>query len=400
MRQYIAAMAVLCLFLILGCAQFENENAPTNGAAKQSNVSELVTAENLSDFIRIEVQPTTKAEKYMVYFGWPKLSESARVRIRMEQTLAVVEYAQTTFSHEVTHNQTLTYTFDVLGADSKIQKSFSKQVKVPRDFVVREGQNQFSEDTRLQVNRIFMAGTPLRTNGFNVEIFSNELIADKGIIETFPEGTKAPANQDGRGAGVLTLNIGTASGSLKVFMRGEHGGDGTKGPSYGGRAPDGGGAGDGSVECDCVGRMCNLTLSVRTLLQTDEVQPQAMSCVCSSYGHDAGNGATGAKGNKGLPARNGGSSGALKVTIKDGSAFDIQAYKTFGLAGAPGEGGDGQPGGNGGPGRNGNSRRDCRGSAGSGGATGPKGDSGDLAADGVLGPICVYIASEGKNDCY
>lgn len=382
--RFFNVVAVLCLFAVIGCAEFKDEKKEDQDLANMR-----VSAQNLSDFVKIGVQPTTEPEKYMVYFGWPKITDPRRVRIRMEQTLAVVESNQTTFSHEVGHNQTLTYTFDILSSDNKIEKSFSKLVKIPRDYVVRKDQSEFLENTTLSVNRIFFDDVPLKTNGFNIEIQANELIANKGIIETFPEGVKANLNADGRSGGNLILNANSAHGSLKVYMRGEHGGDGGKGPAFPSRASDGVGAGEGSLFCDCIGRNCMGPIST-------EPQIQGRACSCESMGRDAGNGSNGAKGNKGLSARNGGSSGNLKINIKDGAGFLIETFKAFGVAGVPGEGGDGQPGGYGGAKAGGK----CSGKAGGGGATGPKGDGGDKADDGKLGTICVYIASEGKNDCY
>lgn len=382
--RFFNVVAVLCLFAVIGCAEFKDEQKENQGP-----VNMRVSVQNLSDFVKIEVQPTTVAEKYMVYFGWPKISDPRRVRIRMEQTLAVVESNQTTFSHEVEHNQTLTYTFDVLSSDNKIEKSFSKLVKIPRDFVVRKGQSEFTENTNLNVNRVFFDEVPLRTNGFDVEIQANEIIADKGIVETFTEGIKASLNNEGRGGGSLVINANSAHGSLKVFMRGEHGGDGEKGPSYASRAQDGSPSGQGIVSCECVGRLCDGPVFTKPSIQ-------AHVCTCESYGSNAGNGANGAKGNKGLPARAGGGSGNLKINIKDGAGFLVETFKSSGVAGTPGEGGEGQPGGLGGAKVSGK----CAGNAGGGGATGPKGDSGDKAEDGKLGTICLYIASEAKNDCF
>lgn len=396
MRWKIKIIVFGCLSLGLGCARFD---APQPNGGVESQKSEKVTAQNLGEFVRIEVQPTTKPEKYMVYFGWPQMSEAKRIRVRMEQALAVVEPTQTTFSHEVNHNQTLTYTFDVLSSDTRIEKSFSKQVKIPRDFVVRDGQNQFTENTKLNIRRLYLGAVPLITNGFNVEITTDELISDKGIIETFPEGIKADPNQDGRAGGELNLNVRIAAGILRVYMRGENGGDGTKGPSYSVRAADGRPASDGYAECDCVGPRCASLMRAIQIKSLSEIEPQGFACVCSSYGNNAGNGAAGAKGYRGLPARNGGDSGNLKISIKDGAGFDVQAFKTNGVAGSPGEGGDGQPGGAGGAGR-GDGRRDCRGLGGSPGPAGPTGDFGEFGADGKLGNLCVYISSEAKNDCY
>lgn len=389
MRQYMSAMAVLCLFLILGCAKFKDES--TNDESKTVTQSgERVTAQNLSDFVKIEVQPTTKPEKYMVYFGWPKMSEAVRVRIRMEQVLTVVNADQTTFSHEVNHNQTLTYTFDVLSANNLIERTFSKLVKVPRDFVVRDGQNQFTENTKLNIQRLFLSSTPLTTNGYDVEIVTNELISDKGIIQTFPEGAKAFASTDGASGGNIVIKAKSAAGQMKAYMRGQNGGDGLKGEAYSSRAADGAPPGAGTVECSCI--RCPLNTFMKLIEQADT---QPMACFCDSTGSDGGNGAGGAKGRQGGRAGNGGDTGTLKVEISDGSAFLIQTESKIGFAGNPGEGGDGQPGG-----VALGSKTRCSGRVGSNGPTGPKGDVGFSGNDGKTGGVCIYIASEGKNDCY
>lgn len=389
MRQLIAAMAVLCPFLILGCAQFEEDGKQDNSEKTTLN-QDKVNAKNLSDFVKVEVQPSTKAEKYLVYFGWPKLSSASRVRIRMDQVLSIVDSNQTTFSHEVNHNQLLTYTFDVLGPNNIIEKSFSKLVKVPRDFVVRDGQNVFKEDSKMEIQRLFLNDTPLITNGFNIEIKTESLISEKGIIETFSEGAKAGASTDGRSGGNLFIKAQTAAGQLKVFMRGESGGDGLNGQPYGGRASDGSPPGQGSIECSGRGMPYNIP---QKNSESTNYTPQV--CFCMENGSDGGDALNGEKGRTGGRAGHGGDAGTFKIDVVDGSAFLIQTDFKIGLAGIPGEGGDGQPGGV----ALGKASK-CSGKVGRNGSPGPKGDSGESARDGKPASICIYIASEEKNDCF
>lgn len=388
-------MALLCLNLaIVGC------NPEFTDAEKENGSVESVNSRSLDQFLTVKVQPTAKPEKYMVYFSWPRIEDSKLVRIRLDKTLAVVNPNQTDFNHEVFHDQLLTYNFEILDSASKIEKVFPKQIKIPRDFVVREGQSEFFEDTRLSVNRIFIFENKLlRTNGFKVELVANELHSEKGIIETFPENRKAGINQDGRSGGILTIKAQSAIGDLKIFMRGEHGGDGAKGDSYSDRAGSGTPAGTGSRECHCTGKECPLIAP--DLVINLELDPQGRSCSCESRGANGGQGATGAKGKKGYRAGHGGSAGQLNVSIQDGREFDLQTHAIKAVAGIAGDGGDGQEGGVGGQRPNNDIQtRECGGNAGPDGSRGPQGDRGDLGNDGDTGLICVYIASENKNDCH
>lgn len=394
--RFFNVMALLCLFLLTGC----NPEFTEQDVKKNTSAPETVNSRSLDQFLTVKVQPTALPEKYMVYFSWPRIEDGKFVRVRLDKTLIVVNPNQTDFNHEVFHDQTLTYTFEILDNASKIEKSFPKQIKIPRDFVVREGQSNFNEDTRLTVNRIFLTNdTVLSTNGFNIELVANELHSKDGVIETFAENTKAPINNDGKSGGSLKISAQMATGDLKIYMRGQHGGDGANGESYSNRASDGSPAGEGARFCDCVGKNCLLTAKTNFELFPD-IKPTGTICTCESTGGDGGRGADGANGRDGHNAGNGGSAGQLKISIQDGREFDLQTYAFKGIAGTPGNGGDGQDGGIGGPTPDTLSGRKCGGKPGGNGSKGKPGRRGDLGSDGDLGLMCTYIASENKNDCY
>ena len=412
------------------------EPTPTTIPEPPKPQIQKISFKELSDNMKVQVQPSTEEEKYIIYFSWPLIQENKKIRIRRDQILSIVEPLQTTFSHEVSHNQILNYTFDVLDETAKIDTSFSKQVKIPRDFVVREGQNQILENP-LNVNRFFMHNVPLQTFGAEINIKANEFFANDGVIETFPENSKAPFNTQGRSGGNITLTFATAVGKLKVFMRGENGGDGTNGSPFESRAKDGASAGPGQGDCDVGGGRRlgfgggggggiislvaadgNGSGNMKTSHITDGgngggggvsplggnsggggFRPEKItpnSCWCESMGANAGNGENGAQGRQGNPAKDGGDSGNLKISVIDGNAFDVFVNKSFGVAGNPGLGGEGQDGGLGG----GKTNSKCSGNAGSNGAKGPIGLPGQTAQNGKLGTACVYIGSTGKNDCF
>lgn len=171
-------VALLCLLIETACnPEFKNTKDT------QNSQTETVSSQSIDQFIKVKVQATSSPEKYMVYFSWPKIEAGKLIRIRLDKTLAVVNPSQTDFNHEVFHDQILTYTFEILDQASKIEKSFHQQVKIPKDFVVREGQTSFQENTKLIMNRVFLNDSvPLNTNGYKIEIIANELISKKGII--------------------------------------------------------------------------------------------------------------------------------------------------------------------------------------------------------------------------
>lgn len=387
--------AFFCLFLNLACAPEFKDPGSASGSVG------AIQAMSLDNYIKIQVQPSVTSEKYVVQFGWPKIEDKKQIRIRLDRTLAVVGPNQTDFNHEVSHNQVLTYAIDVLDSSSKIEKTFSRQVKIPRDFVVREGQSEFDNDTKLSVNRMFIGkDKTLLILDHKVEITANELISDGGAIATYPEGQKAKNDQTGKSGGELSLKVRVATGDLKIIMRGEDGGDGSKGPAWANRAQDGRSAGSGSLECYCLDGCPPPKLKTPLFHGQGPIQPLS-NCSCVGDMSDGGPGQNGAKGNRGQPASPGGDSGNLKVAVQDGSQFNLQTIIVPGKQGLAGPGGDGQPAGLGGDGyTDPKSDADCRGKRGTDGHPGPPGDIGAVSHDGQKGLSCIYIASEGRNDCF
>ncbi len=259
------------------------------------------------------------------------------------------------------------------------------------------------------MNRFFLSkDAPLTTNGHDLEIVANLFSAEGGVIQTFSSGSKANLDTDGASGGNLTIKSETARGDLKIYMRGQNGGDGSKGPAHQSRAQDGAGAGAGHLFCECTGKNCLVSKTSSSVAKHNSLNsidnfslnPLGSFCSCDPLGQNAIAGANGVKGNKGNPARTGGNSGQLKVFINDGREFFVESESSYGLAGSPGGGGDGQPGGFGGSGKRENKARDCRGWAAGDGAPGPTGDPGDYSINGQIEMTCIHIASENRNDCF
>lgn len=354
------------------CSDFDNR--------PKENQPAIVSIESLPDFVTTSVAPTPTPEKYIIYFSWPKIDDSKKLRIRLLKTLTIVSSEQQTFSIEVAHNQNLTFNFDVLDFSEKIEKSFSKLVQIPKDLVVRPNDPKILEDQKLVAKRIFISGNaPLITNGHNVILITEELISDHGVIETYLPETKSSLDLNGNSGGNLEIRSLMASGSLKVFMRGENGGESSQGPSHQTRAPSGEPPLDGTTECGT----------------TKNLKDTFSNCTCSSFGRAGTNGKPGIKGLTGPQGTLGGDSGNLKIEIMDASGLFLETTTLPGSGGAGGPGGPGQLGGialeN---------FSKCAGKKGQDGPSGPQGDSGEKGIDGKKGLTCIHLTSENKNDCF
>lgn len=360
----------------LGCGKGFQDSQPSE--PQNISVSEL------KNYVSVQVENGPEPEKYVVHFSWPKLEPARQIRIRSEKPLGVLNPEQRIFSHTVNHNQVVNYVFEVLAPSGVVEDKFSKSVVIPRDFVVKEKNRVVLENGNLKYNRLFLSDVPLQTFGKKVTIEVNELHSQNGVIEAFPETATAPDEQDGRSAGELVIKAKIAKGDLKIFMRGERGGKGKKGPPME-RAARGTPGTEGSY--DCTGGPSSGAL--------DKPEWARKICMCLPRGENGGPGADGVKGNKGLQGKTGGDSGYARINIQDGSELNLQ---TFSIPGAPGEGGpggDGQLGGLGGPSQG----QKCHGDVGPEGNTGPQGDQGPDGLSGKKGTLCVYVASTQENRC-
>ena len=98
-------------------------------------------------------QPSIRKKIY-IYFAWPLIQENKKSEFVAIKSLSIVEPLQTTFSLEVSHNQILNYTFDVLDETAKIDTSFSKQVKILGILLLEKVKIKFRKSIKC-VNRFF-----------------------------------------------------------------------------------------------------------------------------------------------------------------------------------------------------------------------------------------------------
>lgn len=179
----------------------------------------------------------------------------------------------------------------------------------------------------MKAQRLFMSTkSKILTMGHPLKIEVQRLYSSGGIIETFPEGTKALTNVEGRSGGSIEIAMTEGIGDLTFFLRGENGGDGANGPEWDHPQADAPPAArDGKGVCFPIGGIC------------DCIIPPA----------NGNNGPKGNKGHTGYPGMNGGKSGSLSIKISEpNDEFQTFIHKSAGAPGRGGLGGPGQKGGN------------------------------------------------------
>ena len=427
-------LLILLALTYMGCDRMEFGKTPSPVANNPYGIpanATRVKAESLNDELKIKVVGTDP-KKYAIQFSWPYLEDNKFLRIRLGNVLAEVLPSQTFFTHVLSHNQTVTFSFDILDMNRKLERTINKTVVIPTDYVVSEENVKIVTDTKIEVNRFYLnPDLPFTINTLTVSIVANEFHAEKGIIQTFPENVlvhdqksntdeqRPPTADDfkpGRAGGNISITATKLFGRMKVYMRGENGG-----PGYAGEAKEGQKAGVGKPAgngvwtcdvpnpCDHNPNACFFEDNNRSRIHTRALN---RTCSCENYGMAGGIGLEGDKGNTGKPGMPGGAAGSIRVSIHEyvpAEGIDeklpqeddrvIQIFQIPGKGGKGGEGGEGQRGSPGGLGRDPRNRMDCRGANGPEGAQGKKGDQGPIGKTGDNGLKCVYVGSENINEC-
>ncbi|MGZ3769346.1 MAG: hypothetical protein ACXVCP_08460 [Bdellovibrio sp.] len=417
-------LATLTAIFLLGCDQLDIPNSRIKSDVAP-NSNQRIEASSLENEIKINIKGTDP-EKYAIQFSWPYLENEKVLRIRLGSVLAEVLPSQTFFTHILSHNQTVTFSFDILDKNRKPERTFTKTVRIPTDFVADSKNSLIKENVKIEVNRFYLNEEfPFTTNGNTVDIIANELHAEKGFIQSFPEKVKvinkdknieedlpltAADEKNARHGGNVSISAKKLFGKLKVYMRGETGGKGPKGDSTEGqKAGTGSPASNGDFVCiadppDTCGRHGEKCLTKPSFIPRN--------CYCKTFGAPGGTGIQGDKGKPGKQGMIGGDTGNIRIWIHEYvplEGFDptlpkdsndvIQVIQAPGNGGKGGLGGDGQRGSPGGEGRDPKNSDDCRGTAGTEGLQGAQGDEGPQGKEGKIGLKCIYVGSENVNEC-
>ncbi|XGC81170.1 collagen-like protein [Bdellovibrio bacteriovorus] len=230
-------------------------------------------------------------------------------------------------------------------------------------------------------NLIMERNALLETRGADIEIFTNRLISDYATIQTFSAEEAAIEARDldnGRSGGKIYIQANSATGSLRVELRGTAGGKGAVGENAQGTGAKGAAGSDAKL-----GRICEPRTKFYSLkLVKPMAAPHFCEHFCSKEAGQGGKGGQGPAGGKGKMGGTGGSTGMLHVLVKKSeAAFDVILFAYPGVGGSGGDGGFGGPGGPGGEG--GKGQRLCAdGATGAAGEKGPQGPAGDIGRTG------------------
>lgn len=307
------------------------------------------------------VEPTPLPNQYQVIVQWSFVGENPEgwVLDRTEdpggafKSLGRLDAIQRQFLDTTSApGKSYRFTLDSL-KDAARTKLAQVDVVIPRDLEIRDTQEY---ETIAGVARLFLRkGSILRPRGAGLFIDVGTIVSDDAVIESFAANSSAGPGVRGRAGAPLVVKANVATGSLRIFPRGEAGGRGVDG------APG----------------------------------EKGMNSFNQANGDlvPARSGGQGGPGNPGQPGMDGGDASLVYIDIANPSGLDLpQPFAQPGKGGMPGKGGPGGPGGAGGfnlsepPSPN-----------------GPPGvagmDSTIVGKDGNPLPICLKLGSATIGDC-
>jgi len=312
----------LCLLLVLGaCVKISDKNAeeaasspvamPSPKAQEVPQDSPLSQAQQPS--ARPQVLAMPEAHKYQVWLPMPSEAQIVQRSIKSIEGQPVplpMKVSDGVFRDENPESGKV-YIYDVgVVHEGDFETLATYEVRIPEDRVF-DAEYVLTKNEPIRVDgRLFLTRNGvITTNGFSLLIEAHHLISTQGLIRTFPEGYQAGPGQTARAGGQIQLSVRTASGELKIEMRGERGAVGAKGSDLPQNAPNGGSPG---APGGCGG--------------------------CGFYLRRQGN--PGGAGGSGFP---GGNSGTFEVEIFEAHQLTLVSEIKAGAGGAGGVGGLGEP---------------------------------------------------------
>ncbi len=250
-----------------------------------------------------------------------------------------------------------------------------------RDYIV-EGVVAASEIGPDYQRLVLREGSRLVTEGRDLTIEVDEIVAEGGVIESFPEKREAGYGQAGRSSGSIRIRARKAQGHLTIISRGEIGGPGLLGT-------------------------IGATGAMGSEGSPAKFWEDPNNFLCQVPAGNGGQGGVGARGTTGGTGYAGGNAASVQVQIAEESDFVVSAEFIPGIGGRGGWGGPGGLGGPGGPAGKFAPQQQkyyhadlaahfiklCRANAGAQGAVGPQGDQGVAGPNGSRGHLCGYIGS-------
>lgn len=369
----VAALALLTV----GCNNKKEYVTVPQSGATQSSPASTPTPKITELGVAFQVVEPNVPNQYQIYISWPKELKSIFIE-DFGKNVFISNKVQRDFLYTLRDNTSYNLrVFQTTDAGARLVGEYKG--RMPNDFVFT-GPVNLERDLNVDVHRVFFTNeTRVQTNGFKLTIKADKIFSENAEIFSFVRGQKADLMMKGRNGGVLKIVSEEASGTLRISLRGEHGGDGIDGSTHMTRAADGASGSAGAHDC------------ARAL-------GAIVRCWCTSSPGPGKPGADGVDGFPGSDSGKGGNSGVVSVEVKNDNNFRLNVLQEAGLSGTPGRGSEGQDGGLGGA--PGNPTSDaCGGShPGQNGKRGKSGAVGSRPSDGEIEKKCISIGQDVR-DC-
>ncbi|WP_374076677.1 hypothetical protein [Bdellovibrio bacteriovorus] len=224
------AWYLICAFSILvASCSFKKDDSTTPTADEILKRSQQNDIENLSkklmsvDDFNFEWVPLEDPNKYNLLISWKQTD----VRVDFDDQANRFRLTSTKSPQAVAIPGDTKFTINIRSTslDGKILFEGSKELISPQDVIIA---NEYSliGKKKIEANRVFIKNGVITTFDYPFILSANEVIAENAVIQTFPEGARAPFERSGRSASSIKIEARQIRGSLKISLRGENGGHG------------------------------------------------------------------------------------------------------------------------------------------------------------------------------
>lgn len=214
-KTWMSVLIALNALILSACVQVSD---PDLGSDAQENVEQ--TAE-LSEYRVIPGEPNSYDIKVRLPEGVQVVQkENAQTKSRVNLVLKIENGYLV--DESVQSGSTQIYHMGVV-QNGNFQIVRSLEVAVPQDLLVSSPISLKQDTNWSAYNRIFLQAL-ITTNGYRLQISTNEFYSMGALIQTFPVGTKAIDGKVGRNGGVIRIEAKKAEGLLTMMMTGEGGG--------------------------------------------------------------------------------------------------------------------------------------------------------------------------------
>lgn len=232
-RKLFTFLLGISLFNTISCAvelkdKNKLENPPSAVTPKTSFEPNTSVVEN-SFQVKFQLKGTDSPNQYEVELSWSSTDGNVRVFERGVLKGGVSGQEGAFTDSNLLGGSKVSYVVEHLNLEGQLLGVVSQTIEIPKDLLL-EGDISLSAREKFEAHRVFLArNLNLRTFHHDLVIIAKELWSDGGLISNFPTGAVAVREGNGRSGGMVTIFSEKATGSLRVILNGENGGDGRDG---------------------------------------------------------------------------------------------------------------------------------------------------------------------------